>query len=113
MSVPEGYVAVMAADEVEEELIYPFVVDEEDRVLTRVEGEIYALEGICTHEYAELSDGEVEDGTLWCPLHGSGFDVQSGKVTNLPATVPLKTYDVQVIDGTIYVAREPKSGPEE
>lgn len=113
MSVPEGYVEVMSADEVEEELIYPFAVDDEDRVLTRVEGEICALEGICTHEYAELAEGEVEDGTIWCPLHGSGFDVHTGAVTNLPATVPLKTYDVKVIDGAVYVAREPKSGPEE
>jgi 3-phenylpropionate/trans-cinnamate dioxygenase ferredoxin subunit len=113
MSVPEGYVEVMAADEVEDEMIYPFVVEDEERVLTRVDGQIYALEGICTHEYAELADGEIEDETLWCPLHSSGFNVRTGEVTNLPAVIPLKTYDVKVIDGTVYVSVAPRDGGEE
>jgi nitrite reductase/ring-hydroxylating ferredoxin subunit len=109
MEAPPGYVWVMAADEVEDEMIYPFLVDEEDRILTKVSGEIFALDGICTHEYAELVDGEIEDETLWCPLHSSGFNVRTGAVTNLPAVVPLPSYDVRVEDGQVYVAREPKS----
>ena len=113
MSAPEGYVPVMAADEVDEEMIYPFSVDDEERVLTRVNDEIFALEGICTHEYAELAEGEIEDETLWCPLHSSGFNVRTGEVTNLPAVIPLRTYDVKIIDGQVYVSREAKSGPEE
>ena len=112
MSAPEGYVQVMAADEVADEMIYPFAVDDEERVLTRVEGEIYALQGICTHEYAELAEGEVEEDTLWCPLHSSGFNVRTGEATNLPAVIPLRTYEVKILDGQVYVSREAKSGPE-
>lgn len=113
MSAPEGYVPVMAAEEVDDEMIYPFAVDDEERVLTRVDGEIYALQGICTHEYAELWEGEVEDEVLWCPLHSSGFNVRTGEVTNLPAVIPLRTYDVKIVDGQVYVSRAAKSGPEE
>lgn len=106
---PSAYVAVMAADEVAEGELYGFEIDDEDRVLTRYEGEIYAFNGICTHEYAELVEGEVDDGAIWCPLHGSGFDLRTGAVINLPAVVPLDVYDVRVEDGQVYVSREPKN----
>lgn len=108
MSAIEGYVRVMSADEIAEGAIVPFEVDESERILTKVEGEVYALDGICTHEYAELADGEVEDCTIWCPLHSSGFNVQSGQATNLPAAIPLTTYDVRIEDGDVYVSLEPK-----
>src|SRR5688500_3116659 len=92
MTAPEGYVWVMPADDVMEEIIYPFAVDGEERILTKLGDELFALDGICTHEYAELSDGEIEDETIWCPLHSSGFNVRSGKATNLPAAIALTTY---------------------
>lgn len=104
MAKPEGWVRVMAEAEVEEGNIYGFEVDGEERILTCVAGKICALDGICTHEYAELVEGDIEDGILWCPLHGSGFDVETGAVTNLPATTPLATYDVVVEDGEVYVS---------
>ncbi len=108
MTAIEGYVPVMPADEVEEGVMYPFEVYESERILTRVGGQLYALDGICTHEYAELWEGEIEDETIWCPLHSSGFNVRTGKVTNLPAVLPLATYDVRVEDGQVYVSIEPK-----
>lgn len=108
MAELEGYIEVVAASAVEEEGLYPFEVDGEQRLLTCVEGEIYAIDGICTHEYAELMDGEMEEHTLWCPLHGSGFDVRTGAVNSLPAVHPLPTYDVQIVDGTVFVAKEAK-----
>jgi nitrite reductase/ring-hydroxylating ferredoxin subunit len=109
MTAPAGYVWVMQADEVDEEVIYPFAVDGEERILVRVGDSFFALDGICTHEYAELAEGELEGETIWCPLHSSGFNVRNGAVTNLPAAIPLTIYDVQVEDGALYVSREPKS----
>ncbi len=108
MPAPEGYVFVMSADDLEDGGVYPFSVDEEDRIVCVVGEEVFALDGICTHEYAELSDGEIEDDTLWCPLHSSGFNVRTGKATNLPAVLPLTTYDVLIEDETVYVSRVPK-----
>jgi 3-phenylpropionate/trans-cinnamate dioxygenase ferredoxin subunit len=108
MPAPDGYVFAMTAEDLEDGGIYPFSVDEEDRIVCVVDDEVYALDGICTHEYAELSDGEIEDDTLWCPLHSSGFSVRSGEATNFPAVLPLATYDVVIEDGSVYVSREPK-----
>ena len=109
MPEPAGYVRVASADEIEEGEIVSFEVDEDERILTKVKGRVCALGGICTHEEAELADGEVEDETLWCPLHSSGFNVFTGEATNLPAVLPLPVYDVKIEDGDVYVAVEPKS----
>ena len=108
MPAPDGYVFAMTAEDLEDGGIYPFSVDEEDRIVCVVGDDIYAMDGICTHEYAELSDGEIEDDTLWCPLHSSGFNVRTGQATNLPAVLPLATYEVLIQDDSVYVSREPK-----
>lgn len=110
MTALENYVKVMAAEAVAEEELYEFEVDGEPRILTKVKGKIHALDGICTHEYAEMVEGEVEDDVVYCPLHGSGFNVCTGAVTSLPAVTPLPVYDVQVVDGQVYVSLEAKNG---
>ncbi len=110
MSAHDSYVPVMKADEVQEGGLYPIDVDGNALMLTKVDGEIYAVCGICTHEYAELWDGELEDDTIWCPLHSSGFSIKTGEATNLPAVVPLPTYDVRIEDGQVHVSRASKNG---
>ena len=73
-------------------------------VLCEVDGEIYALDGICTHEDLPLDGGEVEDGIVECPWHGARYEACSGRVRALPATRPLRTYPVRVDpDGNVYV----------
>ncbi len=106
----EGYTRVTSADAVEEGQLYPCTVGEEQRLLTKVDGRVHAIEGICTHEFAELADGDLEGEVLWCPLHASGFDVRTGAVTSPPAQRPLKTYDVRIEDDQVYVSREPTAG---
>lgn len=107
MTQRERYIAVVNENDIGEGEIYRFEVDEEPRILTRVEGTLYAMSGICSHEYAELAEGEVDDDVVWCPLHGSGFRVGSGAATNLPAVVPVEVYDVKSIDNVVYVSIDP------
>ncbi|HEX3960790.1 MAG TPA: non-heme iron oxygenase ferredoxin subunit [Trebonia sp.] len=72
--------------------------------LARLEdGEVYAINGICSHEQIELSDGMLDDDVVECPLHGSCFNVRTGAVEGLPATEPVATYPVSVEDGEIFV----------
>jgi 3-phenylpropionate/trans-cinnamate dioxygenase ferredoxin subunit len=73
-------------------------------VIVRSEGEVYALDEFCTHEEVSLVDGEIYDHTVECWLHGSCFDLRSGKPTGPPATKPLATYQIRVEDGDVYVA---------
>ncbi len=60
--------------------------------------EVFAIHDECSHAQIALSEGDVEDCTLECWLHGSRFDLRTGQPTGLPATVPVPIYPVR-IDG--------------
>ena len=66
--------------------------------VAKSEGEVFAISDICSHADIPLSEGEVAEGTVECWLHGSRFDLRSGRPTGLPATQPVPTYPVK-IDG--------------
>ena len=74
-----------------------------DVALARHGDEVFALQDQCSHAAVSLSEGEVADGTVECWLHGSRFDLRTGKPTGLPATEPVATFPVEVRDGDIYV----------
>ena len=78
-------------------------VDGQTLALVQVEGQVFCVQDICTHEHAHLSEGFCEGFEIECPLHGSIFDVRTGEVKSLPATEDLKTYNVKVEDGEVLV----------
>jgi 3-phenylpropionate/trans-cinnamate dioxygenase ferredoxin subunit len=87
------------------------VVCEGKRIaLFRLEDGIYAMDDVCSHEYSLLSEGEVWDGEVSCAKHGSRFNIRTGAVRGLPATLPVKTYPVRVEDGAIYVDLDGSNG---
>jgi len=67
-------------------------------LLCNVDGEIYAIEDICTHDGGELDQGELDGCRIMCPRHGAYFDVTSGAALTLPAILPVPTFPVR-IDG--------------
>lgn len=71
--------------------------------LFRMADGIYALDDVCSHEYSLLSEGEIWEDDVYCPKHGSRFDIRTGEVRSLPAVAPVKTYAVRVEDGGIFV----------
>jgi 3-phenylpropionate/trans-cinnamate dioxygenase ferredoxin component len=79
--------------------------------LVRTGGEVFALYDVCSHEEVPLSEGEIYDHTLECWLHGSCFDVRTGKPTGPPATRPVATYPVKIEGGDVYVLPVP-AGPD-
>ena len=81
-----------------------FRVNGREIVLCEVDGEIYALDGICTHEELPLDGGEIDDGVIECPWHGALYDACTGRVCGLPAVRPLRTFPVRVDEeGDVYV----------
>jgi 3-phenylpropionate/trans-cinnamate dioxygenase ferredoxin subunit len=72
--------------------------------VVRTGGDVYALYDVCSHEEVPLSEGEIYDHTLECWLHGSCFDVRTGKPTGPPATRPVPTYPVRVEGDDVYVS---------
>ena len=74
-------------------------VDGTDQVLViNSNGDLYAVQGTCSHEYFELDNGFLTAGTLTCALHLSRFDLESGEPLDPPAELPLAVYEV-VVEG--------------
>ena len=73
-------------------------------VIVKIEGEIFALDEYCTHEEVSLADGEVYDHTIECWLHGSCFDLRTGKPTGPSASKALATYPVRIDGDDVLVA---------
>jgi 3-phenylpropionate/trans-cinnamate dioxygenase ferredoxin subunit len=72
-------------------------------VLANVDGTVYALEDVCSHQDFPLSDGDLEGTELECAFHGARFDVCTGKATQLPAIKAVRSFDVEDRDGVLYV----------
>ena len=71
--------------------------------LCNVDGEIFAIDDVCTHDDGPLGEGELIDDRIECPRHGALFDVRTGKAVTLPAIHPVETYPVRVADGAVEV----------
>ena len=71
--------------------------------LYRLDGSVFATHNICTHAFAYLSEGWVEDGTIECPIHQGKFDIRTGQALCAPVTKGIKTYAVKVEDGRVFV----------
>jgi 3-phenylpropionate/trans-cinnamate dioxygenase ferredoxin component len=78
-------------------------VDGTDVAVFNVDGAYYAIEDVCTHDGAPLDQGEIEGKCIVCPRHGATFDVTTGTALTLPAVVPVATFPVRVVDGTIVI----------
>ena len=74
------------------------------------DGTFHAVQDQCSHAAVALSEGEVEGCTLECWLHGSRFDLRTGKPTGLPATERIPVYPVEIHDGDVYVSLVPSNG---
>lgn len=67
-------------------------------------GEFFATADSCTHEKWSLGeDSDLEGAEVVCPLHMARFDLRTGRPLCLPATVALKTFEVEIDDGKVYV----------
>ena len=62
----------------------------------KVQGHLFAIENVCPHAYALLTDGFLDGTTIECPLHGAVFSLVTGQCLKKPARRGLKTYEVCV-----------------
>jgi nitrite reductase/ring-hydroxylating ferredoxin subunit len=64
--------------------------------LFRVDGEVYAIDDMCSHADASLCDGSVSGDEVVCPLHAATFNIRTGEATGPPAYEPVRTYQVRI-----------------
>jgi nitrite reductase/ring-hydroxylating ferredoxin subunit len=75
--------------------------------LVRCGDQVHGVANVCSHEFALLSDGIVEDGCVECPLHQARFDLQTGERLAGPECSPIRIYRTRVEpDGSVFVACE-------
>jgi 3-phenylpropionate/trans-cinnamate dioxygenase ferredoxin subunit len=104
MGDPDAFVRACALSQVPERGAFAVELEGKPLVIIRSDGEFYALAEFCTHEDVSLADGEVYDQTVECWLHGSCFDLRSGKPTGPPASKPVATYPVRTDGDDVYVS---------
>lgn len=100
----EGWVAVADEMALGEGETLRVEVDGQVMAIARIEGRVYAFQEFCTHRYGPLSEGALRGCEVQCPWHNSRFDVRTGKVTQGPAKVELKTWPAEVRDGKVWVS---------
>jgi len=102
-SALDAWVRVAALDEVGPGTLLGVTVERTAVVIANVDGDLYALRDRCSHADFPLRDGVLRGETLECVHHGATFDVCSGTATGFPAIRPVKSYEVDVRDGDVFI----------
>ena len=71
-------------------------------IVNTTEG-VFAISDVCSHAEIPLSEGEVDGTTIECYMHGSRFDLRTGRPLELPAVVPVPVYPVRVDGGDVLI----------
>jgi 3-phenylpropionate/trans-cinnamate dioxygenase ferredoxin component len=95
--------AVAASADVREGELLEAELDGQPIVLGRVDGVVYALDGLCSHQWAHLAEGELDGCMLICPLHNGAFDIRTGAPARLPVDTAIARYAVRESDGKVHV----------
>src|SRR5207237_1273465 len=97
------FVPVPAAERLGDNETLRVEIDGQVVAIAKIDNNVYAFQEFCTHRYGPLSEGSFKDFNVQCPWHNSCFDIRTGKVTQGPAKVDLKTLRVELRDGKICV----------
>jgi len=103
---PVRRITVARAADLEEGTMLMVQVEGTNILLINQDG-LHALQGTCSHEYFELDQGFLSDGSVTCALHLSRFDIMDGEPLDPPADLPLATYAVR-LDGEDVVLELPE-----
>jgi len=71
--------------------------------VSNVDGTLYAIDNVCTHDGAPLGEGRLRNGRVICPRHGAAFDAKTGRVLSLPAVKSVAAYEVTVEGADVFV----------
>ena len=99
----ENWIDVAAADAVPEGDTLGAGLNGTGIALYKVDGEIFATAGVCTHGAAHMCDGFLDGHEIECPLHQGRFDIRTGKALNEPLTEDLRVYAVRLEGGRVLV----------
>jgi 3-phenylpropionate/trans-cinnamate dioxygenase ferredoxin component len=103
----QNYVRACAADELGDAEPLRVKLDGTPVCVVRTQGEVFAILDRCSHADVALSEGDVDGYLIECFLHGSAFDLRTGRPTSLPANQPVPVYPVRVDGEDVLVSLTP------
>ena len=96
-------ITLCTKDDFNENNMLEVIHENHSYLVAKVDKEYFALDNMCSHENSELILGCIKDKTIKCSLHGSYFDLETGKPLNEPADEPIKTYPTVIKDNNICI----------
>lgn len=106
---PQDWRRLAAVDDLPEGEPRTITIDGVPLLAVRRGPAVSVVEARCTHRGGPLQDGEIGDGCVTCPWHGSTFELATGAIVNGPATAPAPAYQVRVVGGDVEVRRQDPS----
>ena len=100
------WIDVADADGIADGEVKTFQVEAQRVAVARANGQLYAVQDLCSHDDGPLGDGDLEEYAIVCPRHGAKFDIRTGAVLAMPAAAPIATFPIMEKDGRIQVALE-------
>ena len=99
------WIKVCSIDSLKPGVLMDFDFNDKKILLVKINNKIFASDRICTHAYADLSNGFLneEEKTITCPLHMSAFNLEDGKPLNQPAEEPLMLYETKIDNNSIFI----------
>ena len=81
------------------------LVDIDGRAIAifNIDGQLCAIDDVCTHDGGPLADGQLHGREIECPRHGARFDVCTGAALCMPAFEPVATHEVKVVGDDVLV----------
>jgi 3-phenylpropionate/trans-cinnamate dioxygenase ferredoxin subunit len=101
-----AFVRACGVSDLKDDAAISVVLGGDEVAIVKTNGEVFAIKDWCSHAAVPLSEGDVDGYTIECWLHGSCFDLRTGKPTSMPATVPVPVYPVKIEGDDVLVAIE-------
>jgi nitrite reductase/ring-hydroxylating ferredoxin subunit/uncharacterized membrane protein len=100
---PQGWQRLAELDELSDGTLDSRTVAGQPLLVYRRGDSVRVFSDKCSHLSGPLHEGEVTDGCVVCPWHGSTFDLETGDVVHGPATAPQPRFDTRVTNGSVEV----------
>jgi 3-phenylpropionate/trans-cinnamate dioxygenase ferredoxin subunit len=77
--------------------------EDDDVGIFNLNGELYAISDVCTHDDGPLLEGKLDGDCITCPRHGARFNIKTGQQT-MPASAPVPLYQVKIEGDDVFIA---------
>jgi 3-phenylpropionate/trans-cinnamate dioxygenase ferredoxin subunit len=101
--MPQSFQPVARLSDIPRKQVRSFAIGDDLVLIAHTPEGFFAVQDECTHAETRLSHGRLKGCRIICPLHGASFDVRDGSVLRGPATAPLRSYPLRIVEDMLEV----------